>query len=167
MPRLARQPAFAFAAISTLALAVAANTTLFALADAAVFRSLPFADADRLVWVASVRSDNAGAPFTLPEFMDYRDRTRRLSGLAAYANWSASVAGDGVTERFQGARFSANAFDVLGVQPSAGRLFADADDRADAARVVVISHRLWQQRFGGASDIVGRQIRVNGRRCGH
>ena len=159
---LARQPAFACAVISTLALAIAANTTFFALADAAVFRPLPFADADRLVWVTSVRSDNPAAPFTLPEFIDYRARARGVSGLAAYANWSANVAGEGVTERFQGARFSANTFDVLGVQAAAGRLLTEADDRADAPRVVVISHRLWQQRFGGAADIVGRQIRVNG-----
>ena len=89
--------------------------------------------------VASVRPDNPGAPFTLPEFMDYRSRTRTLSGLAAYANWSASLAGDGITERLTGARMSANAFDVLGVMPAAGRLLNDSDDRADAPRVVLLS----------------------------
>jgi predicted permease len=157
-----RQPAFALAAISTLAIAIAANTTMFALTDAVLFRALPFADAGRLVWIASVRSDNASAPFTLPEFMDYRARSRSLAGLAAYANWSASLSGDGVTERFQGARMSANAFEVLGVSAAAGRLLGDADDRADAPRVAVISHRLWQQRFGGTTDVVGRRVRING-----
>ena len=113
------------------------------------------------MWIASVRPDNPNAPFTLPEFMDYRGQTRTLSGLAAYANWSASMAGDGVTERLQGARMSANAFDVLGVSPAAGRLLVDSDDRADAPRVVVLSHRLWQRQFGGAADIVGKTVRIN------
>jgi predicted permease len=85
-----------------------------------------------------------------------------LSGLAAYANWSASLAGDGVTERLQGARMSANAFDVLRVTPSAGRLLLESDDHADAPNVVVLSHPLWQRRFGGAPDAVGRKVRING-----
>jgi predicted permease len=159
---LFRQPAFAAAAISTLALAIASSTTMFAMADAVIFKPLPFEDAARLVWIMSVRTDRPDAPFTLPEYLDYRERNRTLTGLAAYANWSASVASEGLTERLQGARVSANAFAVLGVTPAAGRLFTDADDRADAPAVVVISHRLWQQRFGGAADVVGRQLRVNG-----
>lgn len=159
---LFRQPAFAAAAISTLALAIASSTTMFAIADAVIFKPLPFAESERLVWITSVRTDRPDAPFTLPEYLDYRERNRTLTGLAAYGNWSASVASESLTERLQGARLSANAFAVLGVQPAAGRLFTDADDRADAPAVVVISHRLWQQRFGGAADVVGRQLRVNG-----
>ena len=77
--------------------------------------------------------------------MDYRSRARSLTGLVAYANWSASLAGDGITVRLQGARMSANAFDVLGVAPAAGRLLVESDNRADAPRVVVVSHRLWRR----------------------
>ncbi len=135
--------------VCTLALAVGATTAVFSVVNTVLVRALPFASPDRLVWVASVRPDNPGAPFTLPEFMDYRSRTRTLSGLAAYANWSASLAGDGITERLTGARMSANAFDVLGVMPAAGRLLNDSDDRADAPRVVLLSNRLWQRRYGG------------------
>ena len=103
-----------------------------------------------------MRPDNPSAPFSLPEFMDYRSQTRTLSGLAAYANWSASLAGDGITERLQGARMSANAFDVLGVTPAAGRLLNESDDRPDAPPVVVLSYRLWQRQYGGAADAVGK-----------
>ena len=110
-----RQPGFALTVVSTLALAIGANTAVFSVVNAVLFRALPFASPERLVWITSVRPDNPNAPFTLPEFMDYRSQTRTLSGLAAYANWSASLAGDGITERLQGARMSANAFDVLGV----------------------------------------------------
>src|SRR5262249_11867911 len=106
-----------------------------------------------LVWVSSVRPDNPEAPFTLPEYIDYRSQTRSLSGLAAYANWQASVFLNGATERIQGARISANAFDILGVGPTAGRLLRESDDRADAPRVAVLSDRLWKQRFGGASEV--------------
>src|SRR5262249_42966419 len=110
----------------------------------------------------SMRPDNPSAPFTLPEFLDYRRQTRTLSGLAAYANWSASLAGDAATERLTGLRLSANAFDVLGVAPAAGRLLHESDDRPEAPQVVVLSYALWQRKYGGSADVVGRTARING-----
>src|SRR5437016_2938992 len=157
-----RQPGFAFAAVSTLALAIGANIAVFSVVNAVLFRALPFTSPERLVWIASVRPDNPAAPFTLPEFMDYRSRTRTLSGIAAYANWSASLAGDNLTEGLQGARISANAFDLLGLTPAAGRLLRESDDRPSAPKVAVLSYRLWQRRFGGAAAAVGRSVRLNG-----
>ncbi len=156
-----RRPGFALAVIATLALAIGSTVAVFSVVDAVLLRSLPFASAERIAWIASVRSDNPDAPFSLPEFMDYRERTRSLAGLAAYANWSASMSGDGVTERLQGARMSANAFDVLGVTPAAGRLLRDSDDRPDAPQVAVVSYRLWQRQFGGSPDVIGRSVRIN------
>ena len=114
------------------------------------------------MWIASVRPDNPDAPFSLPEFLDYRSRTQTITGLAAYASWNASLAEDGVTERLAGARLSGNAFDVLGLSPAAGRLLNEADDRADAPPVVVVSHRLWQRLLGGGVEIVGKRVRING-----
>lgn len=156
-----RQPAYALTVVCTLALATGATTAVFVVVHAVLVRSLPFAASERLVWVASVRPDNPRAPFSLPEFMDYRSRTRMLAGLAAYANWSASLTGDGVTERLQGARMSAHAFDVLGLRPAVGRLLTESDDRPDAPQVVVLSYRLWQRRYGGAPDIAGTTARIN------
>jgi putative ABC transport system permease protein len=160
--RHVRQPGYAATVVGTLALTVGATTAVFSVVSTVLVRALPFASPERLVWIASVRPDNPSAPFSLPEFMDYRSRTRTLSGLAAYANWSASMAGDGVTERLQGARMSANAFDVLGVSPAAGRLLHESDDRPDAPPVVVLSHRLWQRRHGGSPDVLGKAVRING-----
>ena len=157
-----RQPGFAFAVVGTLALTVGATTAVFAVVNTVLVRALPFAFPERLVWVASVRPDNPEAPFTLAEFMDYRQQTRSLAGLAAYAYWSASLAGDETTERVTGVRMSANGFDVFGVKPSAGRLLNDSDDRADAPPVVVLSYRLWQRRYAGSADIIGTATRVNG-----
>jgi putative ABC transport system permease protein len=156
-----RQPGFAAAVVSTLALAIGANTGVFLVVDAVLLRALPFAASERLVYLTSVRSDSAAAPFSLPEFMDYREQARGVA-IAAFANWSASIPGEGFTERFQGSRMSANAFEVLGVSPAAGRLLRASDDEADAPRVAVLSHRLWQRRFGGAADVVGRSLRING-----
>lgn len=157
----ARRPGFAIAIIGTLGLTIGATTAVFSVVNGVLLRSLAGASPDRLVWVASVRSDNPNAPFSLPEFMDYRDQTRTLAGLGAYSYWIASLAGDSVTERLEGARISGNLFDVLGLSPAAGRLLNDGDDRPDAPRVVVISYRLWQRRYGGAANIVGAPIRIN------
>jgi predicted permease len=159
MRTLAARPGFTVTIVITLALATGAGAAMFAIVDAVLLRPLPFSD--RAVWVGSFRADNPDAPFTLPEFMDYRERAQTLDGLAAYGYWTASLASDGVTERFQGARMSANAFDVLGATAAAGRLLQDDDDRAGADRVVVISHRLWRDRFGAAPDIAGRRVRIN------
>ena len=156
-----RQPGFAVTVILTLGVTISATTAVFSVVNAVLIRALPFASPDQLIWIASVRADNANAPFSLPEFMDYRAETRTVSGLAAYANWSASLAGDDRTERLQGARMSANAFDVLGVSPSVGRLLTDSDDRPDAPGVVVLSYRLWQRRYGGRADVVGQAVRIN------
>lgn len=158
----ARQRGFAATVVCTLALTIGATTAVFSVVNTVLGRALPFASPGRLVWVASVRSDNPGAPFSLPEFMDYRRETRTLSGLAAYASWSASIAGEGITERVTGARMSANAFDLLGVAPAAGRLLNESDDRADAPPVVVVSYRLWQRQYGGSRDVLGSTVRING-----
>lgn len=157
-----RRPGFACAVVSTLALAIGANIAVFSVVNAVLFRALPFTAPERLVWITSVRPDNPAAPFTLPEYMDYRSQTRTLSGIAAYANWQASLAGDNITEGLQGSRISANAFDVLGLTPAAGRLLHESDDRPNAPKVAVLSYRLWQRQFGGAAGAVGRSVRLNG-----
>ena len=156
-----RQRGFALTVVLTLALALGATTAVFSVVNAVLIRGLPYASPQQLVWVASSRADNPNAPFTLAEYLDYRRQTRTLSGLAAYGNWSASLAGDGATERLTGARMSANAFAVLGIEAAAGRLLTEDDDRADAAQVVVISYRLWQRRFGGGHDAIGKTVRIN------
>ena len=157
-----RQPGFALAVVSTLALAIGANIAVFSVVNAVLLRALPFQAPERLVWVTSVRPDNPIAPFSLPEFMDYRSQTRALSGLAAYAYWRANFTGTDLNEGLQGARVSANLFDLLGVTPVAGRLLSDSDDRPDALKVVVLSYQLWQRRFSGAPGIVGTSLRLNG-----
>jgi predicted permease len=156
------QRGYALAIVLTLAVAIGANLTVFSVVNAVLFRALPFTDPERLVWIASVRTDNPSAPFTVAEFMDYRSQTRTLSGMAAYAYWVARLAGDSTTEGLIGSRISANAFDVLGVAPAAGRLLRENDDIPGAPKVVVLSYRLWQRRFGAAAATIGSTVRLNG-----
>ena len=157
-----RRPGFALAVVGMLALVTAANVAVFAVVNAVLFRGLPYTAPQRLLWIVSVRPDNPVAPFSLPEFMDYRSRTKTLSGLAAYGFWSGSLAGNEITEGLQGIRISANAFDVLGLKPAAGRLLQETDDRPEAPKVVILSYRLWQRRFGGEARAVGGTVRLNG-----
>src|SRR5688500_4686483 len=84
---LLRAPAFTFAVVASLGISIAAVTTVFSVADAVLFRSLPYRDAGELVWIASVRPQRADAPFSLPEFMDYSARSRTVE-IAAYTSWS-------------------------------------------------------------------------------
>src|SRR5262249_35493644 len=135
--RLRRRAGFATTVVAILAVTIGATTAAFAIVRGVLIRTLPFAEPEELVHVVSVRPDLGVAPFTLPEYMDYRQRTRSLSGLAAYAGWSASLVVNGAAERLSGARLSANAFDVLGVAPSVGRLLHDSDDHPDAPPVVL------------------------------
>lgn len=160
---LRKAPGFALAVISTLALAIGANTSVFSVVNAVLIRALPYDEPDRLIWIASIDSPGrTDGPFSLPEFLDYRDQTRTLDALLAYASLSAIVTGVGPAERLQGMRLSAGAFEVFGVNPAAGRLLVQADDEADAARVAVLGYGLWQRRFGGDPRSIGRTMTLNG-----
>ncbi|HXT49718.1 MAG TPA: ADOP family duplicated permease [Thermoanaerobaculia bacterium] len=153
-------PAFTSAVVASLGISIAAIATVWSVADAVLFRPLPYGHADRLVWITSVRPQRADAPFSLPELMDYADRARTVD-IAAFASWNASLATAGVARRLDGMRISGNAFDVLGASPSAGRLLRAADDRPDAPRVVLLSHAFWTSEFGADRGVVGRTLRLN------
>jgi putative ABC transport system permease protein len=157
---LLRLPAFSLAVVASLGISIAAITTVFSVADAVLFRALPYRDAATLVWITSVRPQRTDAPFSLPEYMDYADRARTVD-IAAFTAWSASMATPTVARRLQGMRISANGFDVLGVSAAAGRLLRGPDDRPDAPRVVLLSHAFWVNQFAGDPAAVGQVLRLN------
>ena len=158
---LRRAPAWSCAVAGILAVSLGAAGTVYSVADAVLFKALPYRQPEHLVWVSSVKAQRPDAPFSLPEFLDFRARATTVD-LAAYGTWSASYLTPSGTRRLQGARFSANTFEVLGAHPSAGRLLRSDDDSAGAAAVVVLGYRLWRQQFGGDSTIIGRELRLNG-----
>jgi putative ABC transport system permease protein len=157
-----RQPGFTAIAVVTLALGIGANTAIFSLVNAILLRQLPFRQPEQLVWVTSRRSDSDNRPFTIPDFIDYRDQNRSLAGIAAYGNWSANLTGQGEPERLQGVRISANVFQMLGVEAVVGRAFLPEEDTPGRQHVAVLGYGLWQRRFGADPQVVGKTLTLNG-----
>ncbi len=159
---LSKRPAFLTVSLLTLALGIGATTAIFSVVNAVLLRQLPFEHADRAFWITGVRPERNDAPFTLPDFLDYRDHVGSLDSLSAVGPWSANLTGQGDTEQLIGARVSANLFETLGVHAAIGRTLAPEDDRPGSPRVVVMSHGLWQRRLGGDSSVVGKPVDLDG-----
>ncbi|MGH9702571.1 MAG: ABC transporter permease, partial [Candidatus Acidiferrales bacterium] len=158
---LAKSPGFTIVAVLTLALGIGANTAIFSLVNAVLLRQLPFRDPARLVTIYGSRPFTGKYPFSLPDFIDYRDQNESFEQIAAVANWNTNLTDRGEPERMIGIRVSANLFEMLGVQAIVGRALVPRDDDPRSPHVVVISHSLWQRRFGGDPKIVGQTIRLN------
>ena len=162
---LLRTPAFSLVAIMTFAVGIGANAAVFSVVDAVLLRGLPYPDADRItmVWVDNRREHIKEDITSYPNYRDWRDQNSAYQHLAGYSRAAFSLTGVGEPERLIGATATANFFDVMGLQPIAGRVFTSASEVEGQDAVVVISYGLWQRRFGGASDVVGRTISLNTR----
>ena len=162
--RLRRAPGFTALAALTLALAIAADTTVWSLAEAVLLRPLPYRDPGRLVCLWEDHSRDGGdsrlsvAPATLE---DYRLQSRSFSGLAAVASHSFNLMAPGGPEALFGSEVSADFFSVLGAQARLGRVFAATPAAAEPA--IVLSHALWMRQFGGDRHILGRGVRLDDR----
>src|SRR5919202_102127 len=162
---LLKRPGFAAVAVLTLALGVGVNTAIFSVVDAVLLRPLPYPQSDRLVMLwTTMRSQ--GAPTSgsaLPDYREWRDRCRSFEGLAGFYYSDFNLAGGGAEpERVQGARVTANLFPVLGVRPALGRAFLPEEEQFGRHHVVLLSHGLWQRRYGGDREVVGRAVSVGG-----
>jgi putative ABC transport system permease protein len=161
---LTRRPAFAAGAALTLALGVGASTAIFSIVDGVLFQPLPFRDAGRLAVLQYEYTDDGrrNEYISIPDFFDWQ-RAETFDGLAA-ADWplSRALTGVGVPEKLTAARITANFFQVLGVEPAVGRFFHRDETSAGQHTVAILSHRLWQQRFGGDAAVIGRHILVDG-----
>ena len=162
---LVRAPGFAFVAIMTLALGIAANTAIFTVVNALLIRPLPYPAAERLVMVwqdLRARGGPADEWATPGNYADWRKETAMFEQLAVITNWRPTLTGGTEPEPLTGEQVSHEYFSVLGVAPRLGRSFVQADDVPNAARVVMIGHGLWQRRFGADPSIIGRPIALNG-----
>jgi predicted permease len=157
-----RNPAFSGIAIATLALGIGVNTAMFSAVDAVLIRPLPFADADRLVMIWDDTSRTGSPKFfsTPPEWQEWRRHNTVFTDIAASQPGDAALSNDGEPEELPARKVTGNFWSVLGARPLLGRVFTEDED-ARGARVVVISHGLWQRRFGASPDVVGRTITLN------
>jgi len=165
---LARQPAMALLAILAFSLGIGLVTTMFSITDGAL-RDLPFERADRLMHLErnNLAQDIQSMEVTYHDLLEWREAQRddqsSFESLAAFYQGTINLSGDGEEPtRYNGAFMTDNAFDVLRAKAALGRTFAPGDDGPGPDAVVVLGWRLWQARFGGRPDILGRTIRVNG-----
>jgi putative ABC transport system permease protein len=161
---LAKNPGFTSIAVIALALGIGANSTIFSVVNTVLLRPLPYREPDRLVMVWEDATKN-GYPHDTPavaNYIDWRDQNHVFEGMAAIAEESFNLTGSGEPERIDGRRVSADLFPLLGVEPYLGRAFTPEEDRPGANRVVIMSHGLWQRRFGSDMNIIGKSLTLNG-----
>src|SRR5262245_35822778 len=162
---LLKSPGFTVVAIVTLAIGIGANTTIFTMVNSILFKPLPFKDPDRLlmVWRMNAERTSKEIPSSVPLFIDWQQRNQVFERMTAFTSGRFNLAGEGEAELARGANVSAGFFETLGVMPQLGRGFLPGEDKPGAEAVVVLSHGIWQQKFGAAPDIIGKQVTINTR----
>ncbi len=162
---LAKNPGFTAAAVLTLALGIGANTAVVSVVDAVILRPLPYPEADRLWGLFQVHaSADIGRTRAAPlDFLDWQAQTGAFENLAAYVGTGFTFTGEGEAELAIGQLVSAELFDVLRVRPLLGRTFLREENEAGRDQVMILSHALWQRRFGRDPRVVGRTLTVNGK----
>lgn len=160
---LMREPGPSSIAMLTVALGIGAATTIYSVAKPVLFEPLPYADPKGLVMVWEEEASGSNSNTGYGTFADMARDSRKLESLSAMAWWSVTLLGDGRPERFMGQSVTAGFFGTLGIRPALGRDFRGAEDVPEGNNVVLLSHSLWNRRFGGDPAILGRGINLNGR----
>jgi len=163
MRTLAKSRVFSLVAILSLALGIGANTAIFSVISTVLLRPLPFHEPDRLAMIWE-DSSAIGFPQDTPapgNFADWKKQSQTFEDMAALGPRSLNLTGDGEPEKLSGYSVTANIFPLLGVKPAIGRTFSAEEDQPGGARVVIISHSLWQTRYGSDPSILNRNILLN------
>jgi putative ABC transport system permease protein len=160
---LLKHPAFAAIAILTVALGIGANTAIFSVVNTVILSPLPFPEQHQLLRLGEggrgAKLAERGS-FSYPDYKDLQGQTQTLAYVSAFLNSGAMLTGDGQeSERVFGADVSPEFFDVLGVKPQLGRVFTEDENKPNSG-VVLISHGLWQRRFRGAGDVIGKPMKI-------
>ncbi len=160
---LLKNPAFSFIAVIALALGIGANTAIFSVVSAVLLRPLPYPQPEQIVavWAKDSKNINGRAPFSYPDFADVRAQNQVFTAMAGYDDLDMTVTDQSAeAAHLHGMLVTSDLFRVLGMNPLLGRGFTANDDKP-GVRVVVISHELWQRRFGGAGNILEKTITLN------
>jgi putative ABC transport system permease protein len=159
---LLKHPAFTAIVIVTLALGIGATTAIFSVVNTVLLRPLPYQQADRIVAIQELNAAGKRVQVTPANFLDWRAQNTVFEYLAAMLTRPANLASEDQAERIELAMTSANFFDVFGANAQRGRLFIPTDEQAGHPPVVVVSDALWQRRFGGDPELVGKTITLDG-----
>jgi putative ABC transport system permease protein len=159
--QLLKSPAFSAVAILTLALGIGANTAIFSVTYAVLFRALPYKDPARIVAINKVESQFGLGGLTAGAFLDFREQSESFEQLAAYDEDEFTLTGGGDAERVVCAGVSSALFPLLGVNPSLGRTFSPQEEQVGHDQVVVVSESFWKRRTGGDPNFVGKTITLN------
>ncbi len=161
-----KNPGFAAVAVVTLALGIAANTTIFSMVSGWMLRPPRIKDHTGVVMILSTDPAKGGGwdqnPVSVPDFVVWREQSHSFEDMVASQLSDFALTGEGEPERFDGMRVSASYFDVLGVSPALGRTFLPGEDQPGRDQVVILSDGLWQRRFGSNPNVVGAAVRLNG-----
>lgn len=159
---LRRRPGFASLAVITLALGIGANSAMFSLIRGVLLEPLPYEAPDQLVMFWEPRPESEVTHLSARELLEYREATSSFEEVAGYTLGQATLTEGSEPARVPFAAVSGNAFATLGVPALLGRAITSDDEAPGADGVVLLSYRLWQRQFGGAPDLVGGTIRMNG-----
>jgi putative ABC transport system permease protein len=158
---LRSSPAFALAAIVTIALGIGANTAIFSVVDHVLLRPLPFPQADRLVRVRLTHPTEHDVSMSVADFIDWRSQNRTFQSLCAYTDGAFTLTGVNTPRMLQAAEVTDQFFETLGAEALIGRAFHRGDDSPGAPLGVVLSHRLWVEAFGGRQDAIGKNVELD------
>ena len=161
---LLKRPGFTAIVVITLALGIGTNTAIFSVVNAILLRPLPYPNADQIVMISG-RLETQGIPriqASPEEFVAYRDRNHSFSAVATYGFRGRDLTGAGEAERIETARVTAQFFSVLGTHPLRGRIFLSEEDQPGRDQVAILSYGVWQRRFGGDDNIVGKSLTLDG-----
>ena len=159
-----KNPGFTLIAALTLALGIGANTAIFSLVNAVLLRALPFPQPERIMTIwAEAPSNGVTKQSVAPgNYSDLKAQQTVFAQMAALTRSEMNLTGAGEPERLEGfAALEPEALDILGVKPALGRLFLPGEYARGANKVVLISHSFWQRRFGGAADVIGKELTLN------
>jgi putative ABC transport system permease protein len=159
------KPGFAAVAVLTLALGIGATSTIFSFVNGILLRPLPYQEPEALVLLdeTAPKRGNPSMGVSFPNFLDWIEQNRSFTGIAAYGSFGFTLTASGEPEQLAGAGISYNTFEILGVAPIVGRTFSAEEDRPDHDLVVILSHGLWERRFGANPAIIGQTIILNNR----
>jgi putative ABC transport system permease protein len=161
---LLRTPAYTAIAVITLALGIGANTAIFSVVNSTLLSPLPFKDPERLVLLSSKNEQRRieRGEITQGDYLDFRDRSQAFDEVAAFGPWGFNITGEDDPEKITSVVVSTNLFQALGVEPIRGRAFLAGESTPGRDKVVVLSHSLWQRRYGGDENLVGRALTLDG-----